>query len=243
MNKKLNKQQKPPGWGNDSVSKYLQIVHGNNHATFNNYKGYYKRLSEINDIYEKAYELKTTLDDTWSRIFFMKARSSFLSGVQLGGAGLMAECFMVLRGAIESALYGLYVFSHKELYEVWLRRHQDKASFDKVKSIFTVRNVFDCLEKKSTKLKVAVKKIYDMSIDYGAHPNEKSVTSIINMHKDDEQLRIDWSYITNDENVIKLCLVSTARGGIACLKIFELVEPKIKLSLLDLDIDKAAKGL
>ena len=62
-------------------------------------------------------------------------------------SGQAPEAYMVLRGCLENALYGLYVTRNSECQETWLRRHDSKENKNKARKEFTIRKLIDLLKK------------------------------------------------------------------------------------------------
>lgn len=104
-------------------------------------------------------------------LIFMNAHASFLGASRLALSGQSAPTYMVMRGALESALYAL-IASHTDGYsKIWVNRSKDIAA---CRRVFTAKNAFTILER-DPHLCAAAKQAYEASIDFGAHPNFRSV--------------------------------------------------------------------
>ena len=104
--------------------------------------------------------------------------------------------------------------------------------------------MFEELEKADPALKKMVKDIYDCAIDFGAHPNEKSLSSNLDRIEMDTIVEFRLNYLVKDKGYIEMCLRSVAQTGIYSLKMMELIIPeRFKMSLLSDKLTKPGKGL
>ena len=128
---------------------------------------------------------------------------------------------MVLRGCLESALYGLSLSRNPSRQEIWLRRHDDEKSKEKVKKEFRIRNLFNSLKLEDTRLHNITKELYGRTIDLGGHPNERAFISVMKQKKDHSRITFDSAYLIGNEPALQLCLKSCAQIGICVLFIFQ----------------------
>ena len=94
-------------------------------------------------------------------------------------SGQVTESYMVLRGCLENSLYGLHISNNPDTREVWLRRHDNERCKRKCKIEFSVGNVFKTLNSRDINIHRIAKDLYETTIDYGAHPNEIGLLSMI----------------------------------------------------------------
>jgi hypothetical protein len=236
----------PPGWGKDKVTEYYEIMRKNCFATFHNQKTLFNRIVGINDAFNKIneYMKKPKLDEGLALIFFLKAQASYLTASQLASGGQVSETFMVLRGALESALYGFYIFKNPKQISIWLKRHENQESMQKVKDTFKISNLLNVLKQTNQNLYKQTQTLYNQSIDYGAHPNEKYLSSVLHVIELEQSTQYNIDYLVGDPKLIAFCIKNTAQTGIVCLKMLQLIVPdKFKLSLLDVKLDKLSVGL
>jgi hypothetical protein len=83
-----------------------------------------------------------------------------------------------------------------------------------------------------------------MTIDYGGHPNERALSSILKLEKDQKGIRFNFNCLTDDLTFIKGGLKSTALIGICSLDIFRKVY-KERFDLLGITekLQELKKGL
>jgi hypothetical protein len=152
--------------------------------------------------------------------FLIRTHSSFRGAVRLCLSGQVAEAYMVLRGCLESALYGLYVTDDTDRQEIWLRRHEDEASRRRVQNEFTIRNVLNRLQAVDAKTHEIARQLYDRTIDYGGHPNERAINAQIKTESSDSRADFTAEYFLCGDLPHKASLISAAQIGICCLDLF-----------------------
>jgi hypothetical protein len=238
----------PPNWGKDSITDFFDWARNNEFSTFHNMKKMFSRLILINNLFSEARDYMANSKDWFPLLLFLKSHSAFLAAARLASSGQMAETFMVLRGALESALYGFYIFKNSNYAEIWIKRHESDESLNKMKETFSIGKTLNELGKTKQPLEKIVRSLYERTIDYGAHPNPNSLLTILQHNsKTKEKTTTDEfkvEYLTGNQLTIALCLKTTAQVGIACLKILQLVmSERFKLTTLDIKVTKASRGL
>ncbi len=68
--------------------------------------------------------------------------------------------------------------------------------------------------------------LYERVIDFGAHPNEKSLSTALKKTDLEHSIIFEINYLTSDPLVIAFGLKTVTQVGIACLKIAEKVLPE-----------------
>ncbi|MEJ5378554.1 MAG: hypothetical protein WHX93_18440 [bacterium] len=198
--------QAPPGWGNDPLSKFLQDTTENIYATFHNLKQLYNPLQHIHQVFTKVAENMNRTPHLLAFFFLFRSHSAYLAGVRLALSGQIPEAYMVLRGSLECALYGLYVARKPSVGEVWLRRDEDDEAKKKVKQEFKVSNLFEVLGVEDRKLANIARKFYEITIDYGGHPNQQAFTSVMKTESDESKITFKVPHIIGNEPALHLCL-------------------------------------
>ena len=113
-------------------------------ARIQGYSSEFEVLSDIDGLYSNLAANFINLEDPISGMFFLRAHSSYRGGIRLSLSGQLPEAFMVFRGCLENALYGLYLHKNYEKQRVWLRRHDDEESLKKARREFLISNIL-CL--------------------------------------------------------------------------------------------------
>ena len=240
----MNKLSEPPEWGSDRFTNFLDKVRENSFATFVQSKELLERLININGIFYSAIEYMNYSKNWFELFFFLRTHSSFLASIGLAVGTEIPEAYMVLRGVLENSLYGLYIHKKPELAEIWLMRHESEANKKAVKEKFKIGDMLSLLENLDPKLGKIGRSLYERTIDYGAHPNERSLSSMLKQSRKEKDIEFKLNYLTDDPIVIELCLKSSAQIGVLCLKILELILPeRFQITGLSEKLDIVSKGL
>jgi len=213
----------PPNWADDSLSKFIQDTIDNTYATFHNLKPPYNRLKDIHITLQKIVDNIENTPDWFATFFVVRSHSAFLGAVRLALSGQVPEAYMVLRGCLENALYGFYVTRKPGCQETWLRRHDSEESKKQMRKEFKIRNLIDLLEKEDDRLGNIAKDLYERTIDYGGHPNERALLSVTTKHVDEDKTRFQSAYLIGKEPALELCLKSCSQIGACSLSIFQMI--------------------
>ncbi len=216
----------PPDWERDSLSEFLDKAHQNTLACFANLKPIWTRLREIHDAFRRAIDSLQGATPPFPIFFLLRTHASYLGAVKLAVGTLIPESYMVMRGCLENALYGLFLFRNPELAEVWLKRHDDKASKARVREEFKIWRMLDLLEAMDRRIGSVARTLYERTIDFGAHPNERALTSNLRLTTEGTTRRFDLRYLTEDSTALRLCLKTNAQVGVTALHIFSLIYPE-----------------
>jgi hypothetical protein len=211
----------PLHWGDDSLSKFIEMAQHNTFATFANFPHQYKILNNIHDVYISVIDNLPKSQDFFAYFFILKAHSAYLGGVRFAISGQCAEAYMVLRGCLESAIYGLYLSRNKGSQEVWLNRHENEESLKRVKNEFKMFNLFNELESVDPAIHKTTRLLYERTIDYGAHPNELALTSLLRKTEEEDKIKFDLDYLTDNTPAFQLVMETTAQVGLCALYIFK----------------------
>ncbi|MDP8229865.1 MAG: hypothetical protein P9L93_02050 [Candidatus Gorgyraea atricola] len=240
----MNKSKTPPPeWGNDKITEFFETARENSFATFVKDKPFFKCLVDIENLFRSAIDSMGNSEHWFPLFFFLKAHSAFLAALRLVFATQIPEAFMVLRGVIENSLYGFYIYKNPKLAPVWLSRHRDKKSMKAVKEKFKAGFMLQTLKTTDPALEKAARELYDRTIDYGAHPNERSLSLALKRTDVKNGFRFDLRYLTDDALAIEFCLKCTAQIGVLSLKILQLITPeRFKIAELDTRLEKISKA-
>lgn len=234
----------PPSWGKDSLSEFMDIARNNSFATFANCPAQYKILTAIDGVYRHAIDNLINTPEWFAAFFLLKSHSAYLGAAAFSIAGQCAESYMVLRGCIEAALWGLYLSRHKDSRETWLQKHNDENSLKRVKAEFKIVNLFAELKMADSAMHKAAKTLYDRTIDYGAHPNEAALTSLLNKTEEGNTIKFNLSYLSGDTPAFRLALKTTAQVGVCSLLIFKnIYSERFAILGIDKTLDKLKDGL
>lgn len=218
-----DRQRIPQNWSDDSLSQFIQDTIDNTYATFHNLKPPYNKLKDIHTVFRKIVDNIGNTPDWFATFFLVRSHSALLGAVRLALSGQVPEAYMVLRGCLENALYGFYVTRKPESKETWLRRHDDKESKNKVRKEFKISNLLNLLEKEDGRLRIIASDLYERSIDYGGHPNERALLSVTTKKVDENKTTFQSAYLIGNEPALELCLKSCSQIGVCALSIFQMI--------------------
>ena len=151
-------------------------------------------------------------------LLFLRSFSAFRAAVMVA-LSLPTDAFPLQRSGLECAGYAKLVMAEPQLAKLWLERDQNLAE---VRKKFSNRAVREAIEKDDGPLANIYQQLYELSIDFGAHPNEKGVLGSV----------VPGSLATGNMQVMMLPgdslqlqhgLKNCGRIGICCLKIFNLI--------------------
>ena len=245
MDNSDQKEEKiPPSWGDDQLSAFIENALENIYASFHNLKLQYNLLKDIHLVFDSIVRNLDRTPEWFASFFLFRSHSAFLGGVRLSLSGAIPEAYMVLRGCLENAFYGFYLYNDQELQETWLKRHDDYKSKAKMRSEFTIRKVLDFMKTRDKSIYMISKDLYERTIDLGGHPNEKAFFSVMKQEKDEAKITFDSAYLIGNEPALQLALKSSAQTGICSLLIFEKIyEKRFEILGLSDRINQLKQGL
>ena len=214
-------QHSPPGWGQDYISKYLDDCRNNQFAAFANKCPQFEDLVAIDNMF-RSLQGSIFNEESLPSMFLSRAHSAYLSATGAVLAGQLFESQSLLRVCLESAAYGYFVNDDHERFERWLNRHGDADARKAVRNEFTHGKVSNALAAADATLGKIYKELYDRTIDYGAHPNERGVLLSSAIDQD----RVTYFHLHGDGPKLDGHLKETVQVGICALKIARLISPE-----------------
>lgn len=213
----------PTGWNTDDLSDFIHRSMYNVLATFDSKKEEYSLIRDIDSIFQKVIDNLINTPDFLPSMLFLRTHSAYRAACRLSMSGQVPETFALLRSCIENSLYALHMFKHKEKQDVWLDRHENEQSLKETKKEFKVVTVMKTLETFEPSLCKITKELYDNTIDWGAHPNERAMSSCLKIIKGETQTAYKQIYLSSDATQLSFGLNSTATTGVCCLYIFRYI--------------------
>jgi hypothetical protein len=162
-------------------------------------------------------------------------------------SGQIGEAQVLNRAAIEHAWYALHIAKDPQPWtraEIWLRRNEDSASKQACKTEFTVGNV----RSTHAALKPADAKeladLYDLTIDFGAHPNQLGVLSSIRRSEDAEKIQYNVGILSPDTVGVMATIRLSVDVAVGVFKVVALIYPeRFAIMSVDGDIDTIVRIL
>ena len=148
----------------------------------------------------------------------MHAFMIYMGALRVAFSGHTAATFPLLRTALESACYAFLIGENAALERIWLNRNSSDEALRLCKREFTpaVRRTANALQDKSWIAPVTedwINELYDAAIDFGAHPNAKSILPYLEVdeNRGDGHVAVSLTSLYGPE------AHSTSRGLVACL--------------------------
>jgi hypothetical protein len=107
----------------------------------------------------------------------MNSYMNYMASVRVAMSGHSSAVFPILRSSLESACYSYLMTQHDNLEQVWLERHAGPLQMKACRDAFSsaVKDVARTLNEKHGQPEGWINEAYQSTIDYGAHPNVKSI--------------------------------------------------------------------
>ncbi|MBK8158653.1 MAG: hypothetical protein IPK59_07750 [Rhodospirillaceae bacterium] len=237
-------EQTPPDWGTDKLTAFFDTVRGNQFATFVHKKLAVAKLIEIDACFHTIGENLANNKSQVAALLLLRCHSAFKTAAGHAMAGATVETFVMCRAMLEQASYGLHIHSHADLAEIWLKRHDDDAAMKASKNRFKQADIVASIHAKDSKAADLYERFYQECIDFGAHPNERSVTGALTMEEGEKETILQQVYLQGDGLALDNALKSLARMGLCCLFIFANVfTERYKLLGLEQRIHALRQGL
>ncbi len=224
MKKPNDLPEPPPDWGRDTLTNFIDEARANTYATFHNLKAEYNRLSQIEAALRLATDNLSHTKDWFAAFFLMRAHACFLGAARLVLSGQATETYACLRAVLENALYGFYLSRNPASCETWLRRNESDAAKRAVRDEFTIRRLLEALKAADAQEGNVAEALYNETIDYGAHPNERALIQAFKMEKGEGRIEFQVGYLAGgDSPASLLALRRAAQVGVSVLSVFSLV--------------------
>lgn len=211
----------PNHWAEDSLTTYLEMSYQNRWATFANKGPIVEKLILLDGCFIAPKGNIIPIDHLVGSMLFVRSHSYFRAACEHAMAGQTTEAFGDIRACLEAAAYGLLSATDASAAEIWLRRHDSAEAGGEMRKEFSAKNLRSVIAKANRKAAEVYEGLYQRSIDFGAHPNERSMTS--NLAVEDTKLGRAFvqSQLHGDGWQLDHALKSVAQAGVCALEIFQ----------------------
>lgn len=194
----MNEQYRefPGNWAQDELTNFIDMANSNVVATFANDKIEYPIVSAIDQIFQEIVRALLNPQAVVESVILMRSHVAYRATALLAMAGMNPEAFVQARSCLENALYALHMNRNAGLDEVWLRRHDDETSLKRTRNEFTFSNVIKTLEAEDAKNATVARSLYERTIDFGAHPNERAVTANLTIENINGGKKLKQAYLS-----------------------------------------------
>jgi hypothetical protein len=213
-------RSRPDAWQHGLLFPFIEDCWNNTLATVAKKSLIASRLTAVDAIFDELHSnLKVgKIDQLIPALLVFRSFSAFRASVMVAMA-MPTDSFALTRSTLESAGYAMLISNTPGLAELWLKRDDDK----KARQRFTQASVRDAIASADKSLSTVYQTLYDTAIDFGAHPNEKSV--LMNLRK--ETIRtpsIQFRMLPGDEGpLLSSALKHCGQVGVCAVKIFSLI--------------------
>lgn len=231
---RLSSDRIPSDWGSDALGEFLDKADHNTIATFDNLRPHYNRVRDVDAVFHALIENLTNSPDWMAGLFLLMAHSSFLAAARLALSGQIVEAMMPLRGSLEAAVYGLHVSRFPASARTYLDRHVGVPERAACRGKFIWGPLLAELQQINPALRDAASRLYELTIDHGAHPNERAMRGRLERLDDAQSATFKLHYFTVGDPVVRAGLSAVAEVGLCVLDVFRHVF-STRYKLLDLD--------
>jgi hypothetical protein len=141
-------------------------------------------------------------------------------------SGQFAESYSLIRGCLECSAYALHIHTNKNLEDMWLNRNMDEASKKACRKAFKITPIKQTLSSYEPRLEEIWSTLYELTIDFGAHPNQASILSTSKIENQKDSISLQNNVISSSDLNIDLSLKTVYEAGICALLIFEKIKPE-----------------
>lgn len=223
MSKRKTEIPLPPRWADDSLSEFIHAAFNNSIATFVHKKNAFDLLMNIDEEFRKIGENLDNIGEPLAPTLLHRSHSAFLASCRLSMSGQAVETFPLLRSCLEYSLYALHINENPDLAEIWIRRHENPESLREVKRSFQHVQVMKTLLNCNAELHSDLSRLYERTIDFGGHPNERGVSSSTTMKKDGDEIVTRNQFLHGDSPALDHAIKTTAQIGLGSLMVFRLI--------------------
>jgi hypothetical protein len=224
----MNERATSSGWGKDPITQYLDTCRAIQLATFSNKRSQVIDLVAIDDMFRKLVDGAIDPKPFLPMEFLRPSHSAYLTAVDAVMAGRLQELHTLLRACLEQALYGHFIGNDQARWGRWMDRHDPRTpgQKDKWRKEFAHGNLARNLKASNAGLGGTYTELYERTIDYGAHPNERGLSmnsDIVDLP--DGGKHFGTLYLQDDGLMLDFSLKSTARVGLCVLRIAQVIYP------------------
>jgi hypothetical protein len=217
---------RPPEWQRSLLFNFIEDCWNNSIATVGNKNVFASQLSTIDSIFDdfRQNPNMSAASQIVPALLFMRSFTSYRAAVMLATC-LSTDAYPLLRSCLENAGYANLISTETSLSEGWLRRDENEVSKTLVRNKFKQSMVRNAIKASDERLSQIYQDLYERCIDFGAHPNEKAVTTNI-VRESLNSKTLQFTLLAGDSISLDHALRTTAQVGICSLKLMGLVFKK-----------------
>lgn len=201
--------------GAASFGFYLDMAAQTEHILISGKQFPLPMLERVHDFYPEVI-LAGDLKLTPSTAFLSThAFALWLAASRVALSGHEAAVYPLLRTALEAACYAFLAHKDDRLASIWANREKDDAARAACRREFTsaIKRVATMLSALQSEMGDVVVDCYDRLIDFGAHPNTRSVLSHVTVTEHENAYRADMPALYASSSY------QVTRGLVACIDV------------------------
>jgi len=138
-------------------------------------------VNKMEELFQQ--EVFVSMEDkhAFDTLLSMNAYTLWLSSVRQVLSGHSVSVFPVLRTALESACYALLISGDEKNASVWGDRNKSNSASGRCRKEFTASKATKKLCLINAEMAKYTDDLYEALIDFGAHPNQRSILSRVQM--------------------------------------------------------------
>jgi hypothetical protein len=213
----------PPGWGQDELTKFLQETHQQQYGTFCNKREATGLLIAIDELFFRISKALLNPQSEIAALLLLRCHAAMRAAAGEAMAGQVVESYRQCRGMMENAAYAVHIHRNPKLGRVWLDRHVDGAGMKASKTAFQYIQVLESVKAANLHAGERFEQLYQRSIDFGGHPNERSVTGSMKMTKQADRREMLAVFLHGHDAAFNLALKSVAQCAMVSLEMLQVV--------------------
>lgn len=211
----------PVNWGREPLSEFWDAAMNNVVANFAHDQPDIGLLRQVDHLFSRIVQNLIEPQNPMVALLLLRTHSAFRGASLVAMTGMPTEAYPLLRVVLEQAGYALLMHGNPGHDEAWLRRHDGPAEKRIVRRVFTPTEIKDLLGKVDKGLQKVFNELYEYAIDFGAHPNERSLTSNLSLSHAGRTKSYKVQYLHGNTIWVRSAIRNTARAGLFALFAFQ----------------------
>lgn len=204
-----------------NIANFLKVAEDNTTETIDALPQAFEFIEQIDLLVREFISEAGDISPPLAGALLLNAHASFRAAFRLTLSGQLPPVFMALRGALESALYGNAVIQNRELQDIWLKRHSDQEGRNRCKNAFSIKKLLGYLTNaQGAEFTALIKDQYEACIDFGGHPNSRSVMSHLKLEELENSVTLEFAYLHGYKSAeLRQSIIACAEIGISIINI------------------------
>lgn len=214
-------RQVPAQWGRDGLSAFFDAAFSNVIANAAHASPEMQSVQRVDELLGRIASNLIEPQNALVALMLIRSHAAYRAAALVAASGMPTDAYPQIRSVIETAGYALVIHRQPELGETWLRRNDGAAEKQAVRRAFTPSTIKVALENVDPGLLRVFDTLYEHSIDFGAHPNEKSLTANLSMTEVGNTKHYRVQSLHGNTIFATDALKNTARAGLFALFAFQ----------------------